>query len=115
MTQPAAPFYVARVRGVDLRLLTRAGVFSARGLDDGTRLLLEHLDLAGATLVADLGCGAGPIGLAAAQLAPTGHVHLLDEHLRAVDVARANLRLNGVRNAEVFLSDLFSAVGATRY
>ena len=25
------------------------------------------------------------------------------------------MRLNGVRNAEVFLSDLFSAVGGTRY
>ncbi|HEV8636490.1 MAG TPA: methyltransferase [Chloroflexota bacterium] len=107
--------HVARIRGLELRFRTRPGVFSVKGLDDGTRLLLEHLDLAGAGLVADLGCGAGVLGIAAARLAPTVHVHLLDDHLRAVDVARENVRLNGVRNAEVFLSDLFSAVGGARY
>lgn len=107
--------HVERIRGVELRFRTRPGVFSAKGLDDGTRLLLEHVDLAGAGLIADLGCGAGALGIVAARLAPTAHVHLLDEHLRAVDVARDNVRLNGVPNAEVFLSDLFSAVGATRY
>jgi 16S rRNA (guanine1207-N2)-methyltransferase len=103
------------VRGIDLRFRTRPGVFSAKGLDEGARLLIDHLDLSDARLVADLGCGAGPIGIAAAMLAPKAHVHLLDEHLRAVDAARDNVRLNGVRNAEVFLSDLFSAVGGTRY
>src|SRR5262249_22790846 len=114
-TPPASPLHVERVRGVELRFRTRPGVFSARGLDDGTRLLLEHLDLAGASLIADLGCGAGPIGIAAAMLAPPAHVPWLDEHLRAVDAARDNVRLNGLPNAEVFLSDLSSAVGATRY
>jgi 16S rRNA (guanine1207-N2)-methyltransferase len=112
---PTPALFVERVRGIDMQLRTRPGVFSARGLDDGTRLLIQHVDLSDATLVADLGCGAGPIGIAAARLAPRAHVHLLDEHLRAVDVARDNVRLNGVRNAEVFLSDLFSAVGASRY
>jgi 16S rRNA (guanine1207-N2)-methyltransferase len=112
---PAPPLHVERVRGVELQFRTRPGVFSAKGLDDGTRLLIERVDLTGATLVADLGCGAGPLGIAAAKLAPTAHVHMLDEHLRAVDVARDNLRLNGVRNAEVFLSDLFSAVGGACY
>jgi len=114
--QPAPPpLHVERVRGVELTFRTRPGVFSAKGLDDGTRLLIERVDLAGATLVADLGCGAGPIGIAAAKLVPRAHVHLLDEHLRAVEVARDNVRLNGLPNAEVFLSDLFSAVGGTRY
>jgi 16S rRNA (guanine1207-N2)-methyltransferase len=113
---PTVPaLFVVRVRGMELQFRTRRGVFSARGLDEGTRLLIQHVDLSDATLVADLGCGAGPIGIAAARLAPRAHVHLLDEHLRAIDVARDNVRLNGVRNAEVFLSDLFSAVGASRY
>jgi 16S rRNA (guanine1207-N2)-methyltransferase len=107
--------HIAHIRGLELRFRTRPGVFSTKGLDDGTRLLVEHLDLTGADALADLGCGAGAIGIAAALLAPTAHVHLLDEHLRAVDVARANVRLNAVPNAEVFLSDLFSAVGGARY
>ena len=107
--------HVVRVRGLELRFRTRPGVFSFKGLDDGTRLLIEHLDVGGAGQLADLGCGAGALGIAAARLAPDAHVHLLDEHLRAVEVARENVRLNGVRNAEVFLSDLFSAVGAARY
>src|SRR4051812_27447070 len=88
---PAPPLHVERVRGVEQQFRTRPGVFSAKGLDDGTRLLIERVDLTGATLVADLGCGAGPIGIAAARLAPGVHVHLLDEHLRAVDVARDNV------------------------
>jgi 16S rRNA (guanine1207-N2)-methyltransferase len=112
---PTPPFHLERVRGVELQFRTRPGVFSAKGLDDGTRLLIECVDLADADLIADLGCGAGPLGIAAAKLAPGAHVHLLDEHLRAVDVARDNVRLNAVPNAEVFLSDLFSAVGGTRY
>src|SRR5438270_14080097 len=111
---PVPILHVEHVRGIELHFRTRPGVFSAKGLDAGTRLLIERVDLTGATLVADLGCGAGPLGIAAAKVAPTAHVHLLDEHLRAVDVARDNVRLNGVPNAEVFLSDLFSAVGATR-
>jgi 16S rRNA (guanine1207-N2)-methyltransferase len=111
---PSDP-HVARIRGLELRFRTRPGVFSTKGLDDGTRLLVEHLDLTGADALADLGCGAGAIGIAAAMLAPMAHVHLLDEHLRAVDVARDNVRLNAVPNAEVFLSDLFSAVGGARY
>jgi 16S rRNA (guanine1207-N2)-methyltransferase len=90
-TPPAPPLHVERVRGVELRFRTRPGVFSAKALDDGTRLLTERVDLAGADLVADLGCGAGPLGIAAAKLAPGAHVHLLDEHLRAVEVARDNV------------------------
>lgn len=103
------------VRGLYLQIRTRPGVFSVKGLDHGTRLLIEHVDLAGATTVADLGCGAGAIGIAVAKLAPSCRVHLLDDGLRAVQTARENVAQNGVANAEVFLSDLFSAVEDARY
>jgi 16S rRNA (guanine1207-N2)-methyltransferase len=106
---------VEEVNGVELRFWTRAGVFSRKRLDPGTRLLLENLDLTGATLIADLGCGVGAAGIFCARAAPGASVHLLDDHLRAIELARKNVALNGLSNAEVHLSDLFSAVGAARY
>lgn len=104
-----------RVRGVEFLFRTRPGVFSKKGLDSGSRLLIDHLEVADGALVADLGCGTGVIGMACCKLRPHARVHLLDDHLRAVQLAKQNVELNRLTNAEVYLSDLFSAAGATLY
>jgi len=51
--------------GHSLELLTSPGVFSYRRLDTGTRLLIESMEVAKGELVLDLGCGYGPIAVAA--------------------------------------------------
>lgn len=99
-----------RVRGLSLRLRTDAGVFSRRGLDRGTELLLEALELGPCEQILDLGCGYGVLGIAAARLSEGGHVVLTDVNERAVRLARDNVRLNGVENAEVRAGDLYVAV-----
>jgi 16S rRNA (guanine1207-N2)-methyltransferase len=94
-----------RVRDFDLQLHTQPGVFAARGIDDGSRLLIEAMDVAADAHVLDLGCGYGVIGIVAAKLAPHGHVTLVDSDVRATRLAQQNIELNGVTNAEVVLGD----------
>ena len=99
-----------RVRGLSLRLRTDAGVFSRTGLDRGTELLLDALEVGPCELLLDLGCGYGVIGIVAAKLSAGGHVILTDVNERAVRLARLNVRANGALNAEVRVGDLYAPV-----
>lgn len=103
------------LRGFEIKFETKAGVFSEKGLDNGTKLLIDNLEVSDNTLIADLGSGTGIVGIVCAKLNPNGHVHLLDDHLRSVELAKKNIKLNNLKNAEVYLSDLFSAVPNRTY
>ncbi len=110
-TAPRRPGAITvAARGLRLRLTTDAGVFARRGLDRGTELLLEALELGPCETILDLGCGYGVLGIAAAKLSEGGHVVLTDVNERAAGLARANLRENGVTNAEVRVGDLYAPV-----
>jgi 16S rRNA (guanine1207-N2)-methyltransferase len=98
------------INGVQLKFHTKAGVFSSKGLDQGTRILLENLRVPAQGVVADLGSGAGIIGLYCAIQNPKLHIYLLDANIRAVYVAKSNVVLNQLDNVEAHLSDLYSAV-----
>lgn len=93
------------LRGFQLRLATQPGVFAHRGIDPGTRLLIEAMHVSPTARVLDLGCGYGAIGIVAAKLAPRGRVTLVDCDVRATRLAQRNLALNGIDNAEVVLGD----------
>jgi 16S rRNA (guanine1207-N2)-methyltransferase len=58
----------------------------------------------------DLGCGYGPIGIAAAHLATEGKVYMVDVNERAVGLARRNLIANEITNAEVGVGDALDPV-----
>jgi 16S rRNA (guanine1207-N2)-methyltransferase len=94
-----------RVRDLDLVLYTQPGVFAHRGLDPGTRLLIEAMRVSPTARVLDLGCGYGAIGIAAGKLATNGRVVMVDADIRATRLAQRNLDENGVTNAEVVLGD----------
>lgn len=96
---------VARLRGRTFRFITDAGVFSARGVDRGTRLLIETMPVGARDVVLDLGCGYGPVGLVAATMAKDGHVHLMDINERAVELARENAARNKVTNVTLYRAD----------
>ncbi len=99
------------VRGLTISLETQAGVFSRRRFDTASRLLAETMEIGPADEVADLGCGAGLLGIVAARLAPQGAVVLLDNRVQTVALAKRNLHRNCVANATVQLSDGLRAVG----
>jgi 16S rRNA (guanine1207-N2)-methyltransferase len=60
--------------------------------------------------VLDMGCGYGPVGIAAAAFNPNLHVVLVDVNSRAVRVARQNVEENGASNAEVRRGSLYKPV-----
>ena len=102
-------------RGELLRFVVDAGVFSSGGLDPGTALLIENLQIDPADRVLDLGCGWGPVGVAAARSAPRGHVVLTEVNRRAARLARQNLERNAVTNAEVRIGSFFQPVAGERF
>ena len=93
-----------------LRFNTTWGLFSPRAIDDGSHLLLEHLDLQPGDDCLDLGCGYGVLGLCMAKMAPSGHTLMVDKDFVAVDYAEKNRRLNRIDNASCLLSNGFNQV-----
>ena len=97
--------------GFDLEFHSTWGIFSPRAIDEGTALLLKYLEVNPADRCLDLGCGYGPLGLVMAKMAPEGRSTLIDKDFVAVDYAQKNAVVNGISNADVFLSNGFSEIG----
>lgn len=101
--------------GREFRFRTTWGLFSPKGIDEGTRLLLDFIKVNETDNCLDLGCGYGPIGLVLASLAPEGQTLMVDKDFVAVDYACKNIDLNHINNAEAILSNAFSDVGGRRF
>ena len=84
--------FEAVLRGFNFRFISDAGVFSRDGVDYGSRVLIEQMEIMPDAQVLDIGCGYGPIGLTAARLAPQGHVTMIDINERAVELAKHNAK-----------------------
>ena len=93
-----------------LRFFTTWGLFSPRAIDDGSRLLLDFLDLEASDDCLDLGCGYGVLGLCMAKLAPDGHTLMVDKDFVAVDYAEKNRIHNRIDNASCMLSNGFNQI-----
>ncbi len=103
------------LRGRQLHFRTTWGLFSPKAIDEGTRLLLEHLEVQPDDRAIDLGCGYGPIGLTIATLAPQGEVLMVDKDFVAVEYANRNAELNRLANAKAMLSDGLKHIGDERF
>jgi 16S rRNA (guanine1207-N2)-methyltransferase len=103
------------LRGRAIRFKTDAGVFSKAGVDFGSKLLIETMDLPLKAKVLDIGCGYGPIGLTAAACSAERLVTMADINERAVELAKANAELNGIKNVEIVKSDLFAGLTERGY
>lgn len=91
--------------------ITDSGVFSKAGIDLGTKILVNSLNLKLGDTVLDMGCGYGPIGIVAAYLVgEQGFVDMVDINQRAVDLTKKNINLNHIGNAKVWQSDGFASV-----
>ena len=94
----------------ELTLHTRWGVFSPRSIDEGTLLLMKHIEVGVSDICLDLGCGYGPIGLALAKHCTKGEVHMVDKDFVAIELANNNAKLNNLSNAKAYFSDAFLQV-----
>ncbi len=102
------------LKGQDLTFHSTWGLFSPKQIDEGTRLLLDHIEIAPDAHVLDLGCGYGPLGLTLAKLAPKGEVHLVDKDFIAIEFTQKNAQLNHLANAKAYLSNGFDQVPASQ-
>ncbi len=102
--------FETHLRSFHFTFCTTWGLFSPKGIDAGTRLLIEHLEVGKRDVCLDLGCGYGPIGLVMAKLAPKGKVILIDKDFVAVEYAGKNAARNGLDNTKALLSNGFSHV-----
>ena len=94
----------------EITLHTRWGVFSPRSIDEGTMLLMKHIEVGVSDVCLDLGCGYGPIGLALAKHCTKGEVHMVDKDFVAIELANNNAKLNNLSNAKAYFSDAFLQV-----
>jgi len=94
----------------ELTLHTRWGVFSPRSIDEGTLLLMKHVEVGVNDVCLDLGCGYGPIGLALAKHCTKGEVHMIDKDFVAIELANNNAKLNNLSNVKAYFSDAFLQV-----
>jgi len=94
----------------EFTLYTRWGVFSPRSIDEGTLLLMKHIEVGVNDVCLDLGCGYGPIGLALAKHCTKGEVHMIDKDFVAIELANNNAKLNNLSNAKAYFSDAFLQV-----
>lgn len=86
------------------------GLFSPTAIDEGSRLLLDQIEVKETDTILDVGCGYGAIGLPLARQALKGSVHLIDNNFTAVEYAKKNAALNGITNCEMYLSNGLSQV-----
>lgn len=97
----------AKINNQDFVFVTDNGVFSKKGLDFGTRTLLENIpQLHG--LVLDFGCGYGPVGIYIKKNNEC-NVDMIDINKRSLSLAKKNAILNEVQ-VNVFESDIYSNI-----
>ena len=97
------------INDTKLYLYTDNGVFNKSGLDFGTRILLENLDLTNKETFLDVGCGCGPIGFYILLNKKNVKVDMIDINLRAINLAKMGLKKNNIK-ANVFKSDAYENI-----
>lgn len=115
--------FQAALRDIPLTFHSTWGLFSPKEIDEGTELLIKHLNLdqskadnplaeTQSLKILDLGCGYGAIGLTLAKLAPKGKIHMVDSNVVAVSYARKNAGINKCNHCHIYLSNGFQHVEA---
>lgn len=102
---------VVAARGLTLRLQSDRGVFAHGGLDKGTKLLAEKMELRPGAEVLDWGAGYGPLGLIAATVCRDCRVTLIEINERAAALAEQNAQALGLGNVEVIAGAAPEALG----
>lgn len=98
---------IFKIKDTELLMTVDNGVFSKKGLDFGTRTLLESLeDVNGEVL--DFGCGYGPIGIYLAKT-KKANIDMIDINQRSLNLAKKNALQNKVK-VNVFESNIYENI-----
>lgn len=101
---------LVKVSDKNFNFYTDSGVFSKKGLDFGSRSLIDVLlkeKLSGNVL--DVGCGYGVLGII---LSSFFHIQtdMIDINKRAIHLAKMNIKENKIDNIEAFESNIYENV-----
>jgi 16S rRNA G1207 methylase RsmC len=87
------------LNGNKYTVLTAGGVFSPEHIDQGTQVLLTHLEKANPSgNFLDIGCGWGPIALALALHSPKAVIYAIDVNQRSLELTKLNAERLGISN-----------------
>jgi 16S rRNA (guanine1207-N2)-methyltransferase len=114
-SKPQLGLIRTRLREHFFEFLTSSSVFSRKRVDAGTRLLIESLVLPEIGWLLDLGCGYGPVGMAAAVSNPDLRVVMVDVNERAVWLTKENVKRNHVNNVDVRHGFLYEPVSDMKF
>jgi 16S RNA G1207 methylase RsmC len=93
------------INGTEIVCETGEYYFSPKGVDRGTRLMLETVPVREGDKVLDLGCGYGVVGIYAAKQLGGERVVMCDILEDAVALSKDNLAKNGIEGVRVLKSD----------
>jgi 16S rRNA (guanine1207-N2)-methyltransferase len=90
------------IDGASVTVQTAGGIFSPDHIDQGTAVLLNHLDEAppGGNVL-DIGCGWGPIALSLAKRSPKALIWAVDVNERSLALTSAIAQLLGIEYIRV--------------
>jgi len=111
--------YTVNIDEVQFQFFSNSGVFSKKGIDFGSMLLmdtvLEDADMIESGLsseekpsLADLGCGIGVIGIVLNRLLKINNTYLYDINERAVALAKMNINNNASKRTSAIKKDLIN-------
>jgi 16S rRNA (guanine1207-N2)-methyltransferase len=87
------------LNGNKTQVLTAGGIFSPEHIDQGTQVLLGHIEAANPTgTFLDIGCGWGPIALALALHSPKATIYAIDVNERSLELTKMNADKLGITN-----------------
>ena len=87
------------LNGNKTQVLTAGGIFSPEHIDQGTQVLLSHIEAANPTgTFLDIGCGWGPIALALALHSPKATIYAIDVNERSLELTKMNADKLGITN-----------------
>ncbi len=97
-----------------IKFISDAGVFSRKGIDFGSSLLLKTIWIKENTkTILDVGCGYGTIGITLGLTNPNVTIDMVDVNLRALDLTRKNALANSINNINVYESNMYENVNKT--
>ena len=100
----------AKIKDTSFIFYTDNGVFNKKGLDYGTKLLLENIDLSNSKTFLDVGCGCGPIGIYIGMQNNSYTVDMIDINERAIHLCNMSKKENNLKNINIFLSDAYQNI-----
>jgi len=86
-----------KIRDKEFEFYTSSGVFSKSRIDKGTLILAENMTVGKDSIVLDVGCGIGVLGIVAAKLF-NANVVMTDINKRAIMLSKKNIDLKEISN-----------------